>query len=383
MRTIIATGTMLTPDQALKDHTLIIEGERIAAITDQPVPELPGDKHLDLRSYTVVPGFIDVHVHGADGADTMDATPASLHRMGRYFARYGVTAFLPTTMAASAVDIEAAIQNFSALSDHDDSARPVGIHLEGPYLNETYRGAQPAQHLRVADPREYKAWLAHREVRLITAAPETDGVPELIRAGVQAGIEFAVGHSGATYEQVLSAADFGLRQATHVFNGMAGLRHRVPGVLGAILSDDRIRAQIIADGVHVHPAVVRLLIKMKGTDRTILITDAIRASGMPDGDYMLGDQRVHSNGGVPRTETGDLAGSTLTMDQALRNVMEFAHLSLLEALPMATRTPAAALGLNHRKGSLAPDLDADLVVLDETNHVRLTMVEGHVAYKNL
>jgi N-acetylglucosamine-6-phosphate deacetylase len=175
----------------------------------------------------------------------------------------------------------------------------------------------------------------------------------------------------------------GLRQATHTFNGMPAFQHRSPGVLGAVLSDDRIWAQIIVDGIHVHPAIVKFLVKAKGTDRTILITDAIRATGMPDGDYSLGDQMVHVKDGVARTDAGGLAGSTLTMDRALQNVMEFVEISLPEALPMATRIPATAMNLESHKGSIAPGFDADIVVLDESYQVRMTMVGGRIMYRDL
>jgi len=258
----------------------------------------------------------------------------------------------------------------------------MGIHLEGPYLNHEFRGAQPPQHIRPADPNEYKVWFESKEVRLITVAPEVEGVTNLISAGKKAGIEFALGHTSATYEQVLAAVELGLHQATHTFNGMPGLNHRFPSALGAVLSDDRIWAQIIVDGVHVHPAVVNLLINAKGINRTIIITDAIRASGMPDGDYALGDQMVHVKDRVARTDAGGLAGSTLTMDQALRNTMEFANISLPEALPMATRVPAASIGLENHKGSIAPGFDADIVVLDQSYSVRMTIIGGNVMYRN-
>jgi N-acetylglucosamine-6-phosphate deacetylase len=383
MHTIITGGTILTPDQVLIDHTLIINGEIILSIVPDTIPTPIGNEIIDVKGFFVVPGFIDIHVHGAVGSDTMDATSEAILGMGNYFAQHGVTSFLPTTVAATAKDIQAAINNVSTTPRSFDGARPIGIHLEGPYLSYEFRGAQPAQHLRSANPNEYKSWLRKKEVRLITVAPEVDGVSDLIRAGKEAGIQFALGHTGANYEQVLAAVEFGLRQATHTFNGMPGLNHRFPGVLGAVLSDDRIWAQIIVDGIHVHPAVVKLLVITKGVDRTILVTDAIRASGMPDGDYSLGDQTVHVKDGVASTDAGGLAGSTLTMDQALRNVMEFANLNLTEALPMATRVPAAALRLENHKGSIASGFDADIVVLDESYHVRLTMVGGRVVYRNL
>jgi len=205
----------------------------------------------------------------------------------------------------------------------------------------------------------------------------------LIRAGRQAGIEFALGHTGATYEQALAAVEAGLSQSTHTFNGMAPLQHRSPGALGVVLNDERIKAQIIADGIHVHPSIVKLLVKAKGVDHTILITDAMRATGLPDGDYALGDQMVTVQAGIARTQAGGLAGSTLTMDQALRNTMGFATLSLREALPMATSVPATAIGLERQKGRIAAGFDADIVILDETCLVWMTMAGGQIVYRNL
>ncbi|MGE5463539.1 MAG: N-acetylglucosamine-6-phosphate deacetylase [Syntrophothermus sp.] len=382
MRTLLTGGTILTPDEVLPNHSLIIDGERIVDVRTD-MSRLPDDRVIDVTGLYVAPGFMDIHVHGAVGVDTMDATTEAIHRMGEEFARHGVTSFLPTTVAASSSDILQAIQSVASTPPSTTGARHVGIHLEGPYVNHEYRGAQPTQHIRAAEEAEYKVWLDSGQVRLITAAPEVDGVLDLIRAGQQSGVEFAAGHTNATYEQVLSAADLGLRQATHTFNGMPGLNHRTPGPVGAVLSDDRIWAQVIVDGVHVHPAVVKLLIKAKGMDRTILVTDAMRATGMPDGDYALGDQMVHVKDGVARTDRGGLAGSTLAMDQALRNVMEFTGLALVEALPMLTRVPAASIGLEHQKGQLAGGFDADIVVLDSSHQVRMTIVAGTIVYRDL
>ncbi len=382
MQTLLTGGTIVTPDQVLTDQDLIIEGEKILSIVPNTSAPQIGNENIDVKGFFIVPGFIDIHVHGAVGSDTMDATSEAILGMGDYFARHGVTSFLPTTVAASAKDIQAAINNVSNTPRSSTGARHMGIHLEGPYLNHEFRGAQPPQHIRPADPNEYKVWFESKEVRLITVAPEVEGVTNLISAGKKAGIEFALGHTSATYEQVLAAVELGLHQATHTFNGMPGLNHRFPSALGAVLSDDRIWAQIIVDGVHVHPAVVNLLINAKGINRTIIITDAIRASGMPDGDYALGDQMVHVKDGVARTDAGGLAGSTLTMDQALRNTMEFANISLPEALPMATRVPAASIGLENHKGSIAPGFDADIVVLDQSYSVRMTIIGGNVMYRN-
>lgn len=382
MGTAIVNGIILTPDEQISGQGVIVEGGRIARIDPVGLVEAQSNT-IDARGFYVTPGLIDLHVHGAYGFDTMDATPEAIHGMGRFFARHGVTSYLPTTVTASAEDISAAIQNIGAMSLPSDGAWPLGIHLEGPYLSHDYCGAQSPQYLRPADIKEYKLWLENGQVRLITVAPEVEGVLGLIEAGVETGIEFAAGHSGASYEQMRLAIEHGLHQVTHTFNGMPPLHHRSPGVLGAALSEERLRCQIIADGVHVHPAVVKVLVKSKGIDRTILISDAMRATGMPDGDYALGDQQVHVKGGVARTQAGGLAGSTLTLDQALCNIMHFADLSFQEALPMATRVPAAAMNWEGKKGVIAPNADADILIMDDRYQVRLTMIGGRVVYCDL
>jgi N-acetylglucosamine-6-phosphate deacetylase len=382
MKTVLINGIILTPDEQIPSCAVVIENDKITEIVPAG-PVEPGAHTIDVQGHYIIPGLIDIHIHGVSGFDTMDASQEAIQTMARFIARHGVTAFLPTTVAAPALNIQRSIDTVANLPQPQDGARPLGIHLEGPYLNHLFCGAQPIQHLRGADPEEYIPWFRKQMVRLITVAPEIHGVPELIRAGIKEGVDFAIGHSAASYEQVLEAIGIGLRLATHAFNGMPPLHHRTPGVLGAVLSEDRIYAQVIVDGTHVHPAVVKLLVKTKGIDRTILITDAIRATGMPDGQYALGDQQIYVKNGIARTEAGGLAGSTLTMDQALQNMMNYADLTLQQALPMATRVPAEALGLHHRKGQLAPGFDADLVILDETCLVHLTMVGGQVVFSNL
>lgn len=373
----IRKGRILAPAGVMQGRELAIADGRIQALQADGGP---GDDALDAQGLLVAPGLIDLHIHGALGCDVMDAAPASLTTVARHLARHGVTSWLPTTMSASREAIAAAIANVAACPQPDDGARHLGVHVEGPYLCRRYRGAQASEALRPPDPDEYDAWLRSGVVRLITLAPELPGAAELIDAGRRRGIAFAIGHSGADYDMVLNAADRGLRQATHTFNGMAGLHHREPGTLGAVLDDGRIFAQLIGDGLHVHPAVVRLLLRAKGRDRVLLISDAMRAAGLGDGDFELGGQAVTVRDGEARTSNGALAGSTVTLDEILRRVMRFAGLGLEAALPMATSAPAAALGLTGRKGTLQPGADADVVLLDDAAQVQLTMVAGRVVY---
>jgi N-acetylglucosamine-6-phosphate deacetylase len=260
-------------------------------------------------------------------------------------------------------------------------AQHLGIHLEGPYIGSQFRGAQPEEWLRSPDPSEYEQWFEMGSIRLIALAPELPGTIDLIERGVRQGIRFSVGHSSASYEQVIQAADHGLSQATHTFNGMTGLHHREPGAAGAVLTDERIYAEIIVDGIHLHPAVVKLVVQAKSVDRTILVTDAIRATGLEDGDYDLGGhQQVQVRDGIARTSRGSLAGSTLAMDSALRNVMRFADLTINDALRMATTTPAEALGILSRKGIIRPGADADLALVDPDLNVRSTIINGALVY---
>lgn len=380
MRLFITGGTLLTPQDTLPDRTLVIEHGKIAAIEAGGVTPAPGDRAIDARGLWVAPGLIDVHVHGSAGHDAMDPAPEAVHGMARFFARHGVTGYLLTTSTAPFEATLASIQNLASCPQPEDGAYHLGVHIEGPYLNNDHRGAQPPDYLRDADPAEYREWLASGVVRLMTIAPERPGALRCIEEGVAQGVEFAIGHSGASYEQVSQAADRGLRQATHTFNGMLGLHHREPGTVGGVLADDRIYAQVIADGVHLHPAIVKLIVRAKGVGRTILITDAIAATGLADGEYTILGFKAIVKGGVSRTESGGLAGSTLTMDVGLRNMMQFAGLSLNEALMTATSVPAEAMGWAGHKGTLAVGADADVILLDADLNVRQTIVAGHVVY---
>lgn len=381
-RLVIANAKVITPWRVFERASLLTEGGSILAVEESlEMEKARPSAVIDAAGLIAVPGYIDVHVHGGAGHDAMDATPSAIHGMAQFFARHGVTSYLPTTVAASPSSIQAAIENVAACPQPRDGAQHLGIHIEGPYLNPERRGAQPLEHLRLPVPKEYEEWFASGCVRLITLAPELEGAIPLIRRGVKAGVEFAAGHTAASYEETERAVDAGLRQASHTFNGMAPLHHRRPGVIGAVLSDERVYAQVIVDGVHVHPSVVQLLVRAKGTSRTILITDAIRAAGLPDGDYELGGQLVTVRGGVSRTTQGGLAGSSLTMDRAVQNVIDFAGVSLPEAIKMATAVPAEAMGLQGRKGELTPGADADVVLLNAHLEVQMTIVGGKIVYQ--
>jgi N-acetylglucosamine-6-phosphate deacetylase len=379
----IEGGTVLLPEGERDDLVVEITGERISAVRPAPADGTMGSPEpvrVDAGGAYVAPGYLDVHTHGAGGDDTMDADPAAIDRIGRSLARHGVTAFLPTTVTGAGAAIDAAIAAVRGAGRDPTAAVPLGVHLEGPYLAADHRGAQPVEHLRDPDAEEYDRWFAGGAVRLITLAPELPGADALLTAAAAAGVRCAVGHSGASYAAVRHAADLGLDQATHLFNGMAPLHHRAPGAVGAVLTDGRVRAQLIADGVHLHPAVVALVVRAKGPEGVLLVSDAMRATGLPDGVHDLGGHEVRVMDGVPRTAEGGLAGSTLTLDAAVRNVRAWTGLPVADCVRMATATPAAAMGWDGERGRLAPGCRADVVVLERDLRVRCTVIGGRLAH---
>ena len=353
---------------------MAVSDGRIEALGDGTPP--PAAQTVRLDGHLVVPGFLDLHVHGGGGAHFMAGDPESCRRAARFHARHGTTGLLATTLTAAPARLEAAVRAIAAAMREESLI--LGVHLEGPWLSERRRGAQDAVHLRAPDAAELAALVAASEggVRVVSVAPELPGALELIEDAGAAGAVAALAHTDATHAQALAALAAGARHAVHVFNRMRPLHHREPGVLGAVLDDPAVTCELIADGHHVHPAVARLLWRAKGAAGTVLITDAIAAAGAPDGAFVLGDTPIDVRGGRVETPDGRLAGSTLTMDAAVRNACAWG-LPLPDALAMASTTPARVLGLGARKGTLAPGRDADLAVLDaELRPVRTRMLAG-------
>lgn len=346
-----------------------------------PDPRSTSGPSLDGSGCLLLPGFIDLHIHGSAGSDTMDATPAALHSISRFVARHGVTAFTPTTMTAPHAPTLAAVQNVAAAAAVPmPGAAILGVHLEGPYISPRYPGAQAKENIRPANSEELAELLAAGPVRAITLAPEEPGADALIQQALAAGVRVIIGHSAATYAQAIAAFDQGVSQATHTFNAMTGLHHRTPGVVGAVLTDPRIYAQLIADTIHVHPAAMDVLARCKGPERLLLITDAIRATGLGEGESELGGQVVTVRDGRCVLADGTLAGSILTMDAAMRHLLAATGWPLERAWPVTSRTPAAALGIDDEYGSIAPGYRADLTLLDEGLEIVATIVGGRLVY---
>lgn len=356
----------------------IAEGRIVAVDTELSVT---GSPVFDASDCLLLPGFIDVHVHGGAGSDVMDASVEGLANMARFFASHGVTAFLPTTMTAPHAPTLQAVQAVAEFTPPPrGGARILGVHLEGPYISAKFPGAQPATFIRPPNLDEVDELLRAGFVRMITLAPEVEGAEALIRRSVSQGVVAVLGHTNATYEECERAIAWGATGATHTYNAMSGLHHRRPGALGAVLSNDALYAQLIADNIHVHPAAMNILARCKGVERSVLITDAIRAAGLGSGEYDLGGQPVTVQNGECRLADGTLAGSLLTMERALLNFMAATGLPLAAAWPTTSRTPARWLGLDHALGSLQPGYHADLVLLNTRLEVMATVVGGEVVY---
>lgn len=376
----VQCGTLVLPDETLHDVTIVSRDGVIERIASETLI-LSSATQVDAHDRIVMPGFVDIHVHGAMRHDTMDATPEALRVMSTFFASHGVTSFVPTTMTARREDIDAAIDNVKTMmASGVPGASILGAHIEGPYLSVKQCGAQFPDLIRPANRDEYSHWFDSGIVRLITIAPEVDDNDSLIDDALQAHVAVAIGHSDADYSTAMRAFERGITQATHMFNGMRGLHHREPGTAGAVMSNNEVVAQLIADNIHVHPAAMDILYRIKRAGHVALITDAIEAVGLGDGDYRLGPQSITVRDGQARTASGSLAGSTLTMDQALRNIMAATKCNLNEAVMMSSFTPARSIAMGNRKGNLRPGYDADLVILDANLHVQATIAGGRVVY---
>jgi N-acetylglucosamine-6-phosphate deacetylase len=379
-RTLIENSHIYQDGVFIEDHILVIEDGIITAIQPQETVSLQADdQRVNAHDAYALPGFIDVHIHGSNGYDTMDGTLEALQGLCDYLITQGVTGVLPTTMSDTTDAINTAIDTLVEFSKRPHTPY-LGIHLEGPYLNTKHRGAQPDTHLRNPDSNEYLPWFETGQVQLITIAPELDGGYQLIKDARHFNILTSLGHSAATYAQAHDAFNAGLAQITHTFNGMIGIHHREPGAFVAAIEHPNVTFQVISDGVHIHPAMINMLVKLVGVDRVVVITDAMRAAGLSDGEYMLGDVHVIVTNGEARNTAGGLAGSTLTMPQALRNMMGFCDLSLAQAIPMLTATPAKSIGMYPQKGTLQVGSDADIVLWQEDT-VKATFIKGEMVYQ--
>ena len=371
---VLRGGRVVTPD-GVRSADVVVRAGRIAAIEANG----HGAEMVELAGRWVLPGFIDVHVHGGGGAQCNSADAADIQQVARFHAQHGTTSLLATTVAAPIDELLAALGAIrgAAAAPETGAAEVLGAHLEGPFLSPRWPGAMDSAHFLAPDRAILDRLLADGAVRMVTLAPELPGAKELVRVLARADVVASLGHTDASYAQVAEAVAAGARSVTHAFNAMRPLHHRRPGVLGAALDLEALACEVICDGVHVDPAVVRLLQHAKGEARTLLVTDAIEAAGLPDGEYRLGERPISVRGGRATLVGCDtIAGSTLTMDRALRNVVAFCDVDVEAAARMASTTPAQLLGIADRKGTVAPGRDADLVVLDPDLSLAGVLVRG-------
>src|SRR5829696_9217321 len=356
---------------------VVIQDGKIDALLRDPRPGVLPEERREFAGL-LCPGFIDLQINGAFGAD-IGPDPDAIRTLVAKLPATGVTSFLPTLISSPPELYE---EFFVALEEGtaEEGARVLGAHLEGPFLAPERKGAHDPANLRSVDLSLLRELLSSGKVKLMTLAPELPKSLEGIELLLEEGAVASAGHTEANYEEVMRAADAGLRLGTHLYNAMRPLAHREPGTVGALLTHDRIRTGIIADGVHVHEAAIRLAYRAKGSEGLILVTDAMEAAGMPQGDYELGGRKVRLEDSAVRLPDGTLAGSTLTMDEAVRNTVRFLGVSLAQAVRMAAETPAAALNLDG-KGKIAVGCDADLVLLDEEGTVLETIVSGERVYE--
>jgi N-acetylglucosamine-6-phosphate deacetylase len=347
-----------------------------------PQPGLArGRQVVDAEGATILPGFVDVHVHGAVGHEVMDGDADGLVAMSTFFATHGVTSFLATTWTASAAETLKALTAVAEVAERElPGARVLGAHMEGPYLSEARCGAQDPRSVRPPDLDEAIRFLDTGVVRLMTVAPELARARGLVELCLERGTRISIGHTEATFEQVADAVSWGARQVTHTFNAMPSLHHRRPGPVGAAMVLTELTAELIADNHHVHPVVLAAFLRAKGPDGITLVTDALRPTGLDGGDFTIGGRTATVADGVVRLGDGTMAGSVLTMDVALRNLIRASGAPLEELWPTASRNGAVAAGVGDRKGSIAPGMDADLVIVGKDVDVRMTIVGGRVVH---
>ena len=385
----LTNGTLITPFRYIRGGTIVIQDGRIVGVHERDV-DVPGAIELDAKGKFVAPGFIDIHVHGGGGYDFMDGTEEAFLKIAELHAQYGTTSLVPTTLTAEKEDLLHTLDVYEkARVNNNRGAAFLGIHLEGPYFALSQRGAQDPRYIRNPDPAEYEEILAYStSIVRWSAAPELKGAIEFGRRLREKGILAAIAHTDAVYADVLEAYENGYTLATHLYSAMSGVTRRnafryAGAIESALLLD--MDVELITDGIHLPPPLLKLVCKIKGADRTALITDAMRAAGMPAGESILGSRTnglpvLVEDGVAKLLDRSSFAGSVATTNQLVRNMVQLADVSLLDAVRMASTTPARIMGVDARKGSLVAGKDADLVIFDENITIDTTIVNGQIVY---
>lgn len=381
MQSVILASWLWASSGVVPEPLILVEDGRVVEIGSRALRETPKSAQvLDYSGHLLAPAFVDVHLHGCAGHDVMEGSATAFHSISRFLAQKGTGSFLATTVTAP---LDATLKSLAAMAallrstSEWPGARPCGIHLEGPFLSHAKRGVHPPENLLEPSIETFDRLFDAAEglVRLMTLAPELPGAEDLARHATQRGVRISIGHSNATAQETERLLSAGAASATHTFNAMRALDHREPGIAGVVLGETSLFAELICDGIHVDPRMVRLWWRLKGAERGILVTDAMAATGMPDGEYLLGGMRVQLANGRA-TAQGVLAGSVLTLDRALKNMIAFTGASVEELLPLLTRNPATMIGIESHCGNVCAGQRADMVVLDVDGRLIASLAAG-------
>lgn len=384
MATLIKNARIITPREVLDEFCVIIENGIISDVIYEEDVELNEFENIiDGQGYYLSPGFIDIHNHGSSGCDIMDGTVEALDKIGKYHISNGVTSYLGTVITSSYEDMVKAMKNIVEYTNKKDKSQILGIHLEGPFFNPDKKGAQPERHIKLPNKEDISKILdiAKDKLKMVSLAPELEGALKLISYLKENNVVVSMAHSNASYNETKMGIESGISIATHLYNGMGEFNHREPGIVGASLTDDRVYCEIIYDRFHVHDAAVKIALGMKGYDKIILISDAMMAAGLGDGEYLLGGQKVLVEDRRPRLESGSIAGSTLDLQIAIYNMVEYLQVPINEAVKMASLNPAKAMNMDKEIGSIEVGKKADLILFDKDINIKEVYLGGSIAWK--
>ncbi|EOD00096.1 N-acetylglucosamine-6-phosphate deacetylase [Caldisalinibacter kiritimatiensis] len=378
----LINGKIILENNIIENKVLIFNEKIIDILNPNDLDKYPNVIPIDVKGNYISPGFIDIHIHGAGSSDAMDGTPEAIENISKTVAKTGTTSFLPATMTMDKQSIYKALDAIKkGMKNKTTGAKVLGAHLEGPFINEKYKGAQDSKYIMKPDYDFIKDYLD--VIKIITLAPEMDNQYEFItKTKENTDIVLSIGHSNATYSEAKKAIKKGISHGTHLFNAMSPMHHREPGVVGAIFNTNT-TCELIADKIHVHPELFQLILNIKGKNNLVLITDSMRAGGLKEGIYELGGQKVIVKDNSARLENNTLAGSVLTLNKAVKNILDNTKLNLNEAVKLVTLNPAKVIGIDDKKGSIAIGKNADITVFNKDFNIHLTIVEGNIAYNNL
>ncbi|WP_138419534.1 N-acetylglucosamine-6-phosphate deacetylase [Aquibacillus sediminis] len=382
---LIKNVEVYTENDVITSGYILVNGTDIVEIgIEEQLEHIPSSVEvIDGKGKKAIPGFIDGHIHGANGADVMDATPEALRAMATILPKEGTTSFLATTITQSPTNIEHALKNVATYRNEEGEAEIIGVHLEGPFIEEKKAGAQPREYILAPSKQQFDEWqqLSGNKIKTITLAPEKDVDGSFINYLYEQGVNVSAGHTEASFEDMKRAVEFGVRQVTHICNAMTPIHHRDIGVVGAAFQLEKLRSELISDGIHVSPAMMDLIYQNVGSDRLMLITDALRAKCLQPGTYDLGGQEATVSEDRATLADGTLAGSILRLIDGAKNMIDYTDATMKQVIEMASTNPAKQLDVFDRKGTLAIGKDADIVVVDDELTIHYTICRGKISYK--